>query len=262
MPNSDHEKNRTAWNEMVEVHWNHPDQKRKEFLGGRCSLKSIELDAVGDVHGRSLLHLMCQFGMDTLSWARRGAVVTGVDISDRSIARADELKKLARLDATFVRSDVLDLIGVIDQQFEIVFQSHGTHCWISDMDKWARVVAHYLKPDGLFFIVDDHPIICLWEEPPNSYLHKEPIRYTGEPDYCDREHIIETERVEFQHPLSQIVNALISAGLTIEHLGEYDKGYYPIQADWYEKDGYWYPPDGPPMYPLMFSLKARKPGSS
>ena len=121
MPNSDHEKNRTAWNEMVDVHWDHPDQKRKEFLSGRCSLKSIELDAVGDVNGKSLLHLMCQFGMDTLSWARRGAVVTGVDISDRSIERADELKKLAGLDATFVRSDVLDLIGVIDQQFDVVF---------------------------------------------------------------------------------------------------------------------------------------------
>jgi len=259
-PHDDHEKNRIAWDEMVEVHWDHPAQKRREFLAGWCSLKSIELAEVGEVRGRTLLHLMCQFGMDSLSWVRRGAVVTGVDISDRSIARAEELKKLAGLEATFVRSDVLDLIGVIDQQFDIVFQSHGAHCWISDMDKWAQVVAHYLKPGGLFFIVDDHPIICVYENPAYSYLHKEPIRYSDEPDYCDREHIIETERVEWQHPLSQIVNALIKAGLVIEKLDEYDKGYYPIEADWVEDNRYWYPPDGPPLYPLMFSLKARKAG--
>lgn len=183
MSNPDHEKNRKAWNDMVEVHWDYPDQERKEFLEGRCSLKPIELEAIGDVWGKSLLHLMCQFGMDTLSWARRGAAVTGVDISDRSIIRANELKKLAGLEGRFVRNDVLDLIGVLDDKFDIVFQSYGTHCWISDMDKWAQVIAHYLKPGGTFFIVDDHPIICIWEEPNYSYLHKEPIRYSHEPDY-------------------------------------------------------------------------------
>ncbi len=243
---------------MVEAHWDHPAQKRKEFLEGRCSLKPIELHALGDVRGKSLLHLMCQFGLDTLSWARRGAVVTGVDISDRSIMRADELKKAAGLDARFIRSDVLELRGNLDEKFDIVFQSHGTHCWISDMKRWAQVVAHYLKPGGTFFMVDDHPIICIWEEPNYSYFHQEPVRYAGEPDYCDREFMVEDERVEFQHPLSEIVNALIKASLRIEHLGEYDKGYYPIHADWVEKDRYWYPPGGPPLYPLMFSVKARK----
>lgn len=259
MSNEDHEKNRLAWNEMVEVHWDHPAQKRREFLEGRCSLKPMELEALGDVNGKSLLHLMCQFGMDTLSWARRGATVTGIDISDQSIKRAEELKQQTGLAGRFVRSDVLDAIGLVDDKFDIVIQTHGTLCWISDLDRWAQVVAHYLKPGGQFFMADDHPIICIWETLPCSYLHKEPIRYSGEPDYCDREHIIETERVEFQHPLSQIVNAIINAGLILEHLGEYDKGYYPIEADWVEKDSYWYPPDGPPMYPLMFSLKARKP---
>jgi SAM-dependent methyltransferase len=201
---------------------------------------------------------MCQFGLDTLSWARRGAIVHGVDISERSIARAGELKKEAGLDGTFVRSDVLDLIGVIDQKFDIIIQTYGTQCWLSDMQKWAKVVAHYLKPGGTFFMADDHPIICIWEKPPNSYFHKEPIRYANEPDYCDRDYLIKAERVEFQHQLSQIVNALIDAGMVIEHVGEYDRSYYPIEADWVEDNRYWYPPDGPPMYPLMFSIKARK----
>ena len=259
MPHPDHEKNRTAWNEMVEVHWNHPGYKVKEFLGGWNSLKAIERQELGDVDGKRLLHLMCQFGMDTLSWARLGAEVTGVDISDRSIARAQELAARAGLKATFVRSDVLDLIGVIDAQFDIVYQSYGTHCWIADLKKWAWVVAHYLRPGGTFLIIDGHPITCIWETPNHSYLRKEPIRYRNEPDYCDHTFLIKDELVEYQHPLSEIINSLIEVGLVLEKLQEYDKGYYPVDENWYNVGDYWYPPGGPTLWPLMFLLKARKP---
>ncbi len=258
MPHSDHEKNRTAWNEMTDVHFNHPDYKVKEFLEGRSTLKSIELAEVGDVSGKTLLHLMCQFGLDTLKWARKGAIVTGVDISDRSIERANELKKKANLPAKFVRCDVLDLIGEIDRKFDIVFQSYGTHCWISDIDRWALIVAHYLKPGGIFYIIDDHPMTIIFEEENVSYFNSSPQQYSGERDYCDRSYIIRNELVEWQHTLSSFVNALIKAGLTIELLNEFDKGYYPVHEDWYEENGYWYPPGGPPRYPLMFSLRARK----
>ena len=258
MSHPDHEKNRTAWNEMVEIHYRHPRYKVKEFLEGWSSLLPIELEELGDVRDRELLHLMCQFGMDTLSWARQGAVVTGIDISDRSIELANKLKEKAGVKASFYRSDVLGLIGVIDQQFDIVYQSYGTMCWLSDLEKWAQVVVHYLKPDGFFFIVDDHPILTIFEDDNCPYLFDKPMRYSNGRDYCDRDYIIKNELVEFQHPLSSIINALIAAGLTIEKIDEYDKGYYPIRDDWYEKDSFWYPPGGPPMYPLMFSLKARK----
>ncbi|MFQ5498476.1 MAG: class I SAM-dependent methyltransferase [Candidatus Zixiibacteriota bacterium] len=260
MTHPDHEKNRIAWNEMVEVHWKHPDYRLKEFIAGWNSLKSIERDALGGVAGKSLLHLMCQFGMDTLSWARLGASVTGVDISDASISHANKLKEMVGLsDARFLRIDVLDLIGEIEQKFDVVFQSHGTHCWISDINKWAGVVAHYLKPGGVFFIVDFHPITVLWETENMSYLSREPERYSDEPDYCDREYRIKNELVEWQHPLSEIINALLNAGLVIENMGEYDKSCQPENADWKPDGDYWLPPDGPPRYPLLFSLKARKP---
>ncbi len=259
MSHPDHEKNRVAWNEMVEVHWKHADYKVREFLEGWCSLHNIELREFGDVSGKRLLHLMCQFGMDALSWARRGVIVTGVDISDASIKRAHKLKQMADLKAEFYRCDILDLVGVIDGKFDIVYQSYGTHCWICDLDRWAQVIAHYLKPGGFFFIIDSHPISAIYEDTNCSYLSGGPFRYSDQPDYCDRDHIIESELVEFQHPLSAFVNALIGAGLVIERMDEYDKGYYPVQEDWYEQDGYWYPPGGPPRYPLMFSLKARKP---
>jgi SAM-dependent methyltransferase len=259
MPHPDHEKNRVAWNEMVGIHYDHPDYRTREFLAGESKLMAIERAALGDVRGKHLLHLMCQFGLDTLSWAREGAIVTGVDISDESIKRADQLKKEARLDATFVRSDVLDLIGVIDRKFDIVFQSHGTHGWIADIGRWAKVVAHYLKPGGMFFIVDGHPARVLFYNPPLSYFSPEPERTVGAPDYCDRGYKIKNELVEWQHPLSEIVNALISARLTIERLDEYNKSYYAEEADWIRgADGYWTPPSGPTSYPLMFSLKAIK----
>ena len=259
MPNPDHEKNRLAWNEMTDVHFRHPDYHVKEFLQGRSTLKATELDEIGDVNGKSLLHLMCQFGLDTLSWARRGAIVTGVDISDRSIERANELKEKARLTARFIRSDVLDLVGKINDRFDILYQSYGTHCWISNLDRWAQMVTHYLKPGGFFYIIDDHPITQIYEVENGSYFDTAPERYSGERDYCDRSYRIENELVEWQHTLADFINAVIKAGLIIERLNEYNGGYYPVHEDWYEKGGFWYPPDGPPPYPLMFSLKARKP---
>jgi len=261
MSHDSHETNRQTWNEMTDIHFDHPDYKVKEFLEGETNLKEIELKALGDVSGKKLLHLMCHFGKDTLCWARRGAIVTGADISDRSIELANKLKKMAALEGTFIRSDVIDLISKIDGQFDFVFQSHGTLCWLADLRPWAKTIAHYLKPGGMFFIVDSHPIYTLFQDDEFSYLQKEPVVFKNDTDYCDREHILKGDQIEYQHPLGRIINALVEAGLVIEELGEYDKGFYGVEENWVQTDdGYWYPPDGPPRYPIMFSLKVRKPG--
>lgn len=254
----DHEKNRIAWNEMAEVHYRHPDYKVKEFLNGACTLHRIELEELGDVTGKTMLHLCCQFGLDTLSWARRGAIVTGVDISDVSIELAKELSEESGLPARFIRSDLLNLDGKLDEKFDIVFQSYGTHCWISDIKQWGRVVASRLRPGGVFYIVDFHPMGWVFEEEVASYFKKEPERYTDHPDYCDKSYRIKNELVEWQHTLSDIVNALIKAGLTIEFLNEFDKSVDQRHDDWTKKDGYFYSPEGPSRYPLMFSLRAVK----
>jgi SAM-dependent methyltransferase len=184
-----------------------------------------------------------------------------VDISDRSIQVANELKVQCGLDAEFVRSDVLDLIGLIDRKFDIVFQSYGTHIWVSDMFKWAKVVSHYLKPGGVFFMIDEHPIdpLFLFPGPGTDYFADEPERTTNPTDYCQTETRIDGELVEWQHPVSEIVNALISAGLTIERLDEYNYGYYKLGAGWSKLDDhYWFPPGGPTKYPLMLAVRARK----
>ncbi len=258
MPHNDHEKNRVAWNEMAQVHFKHPGYRVKEFLAGASTLHPIELAELGDVKGKSLLHLFCQFGLDTLSWARMGATVTGVDISDQSFEYANQLVKQSGIEGRFVRSDVMDLIGKIDDKFDIVFQSYGTHCWIEDLNRWAQVVAHFLKPQGIFYIVDFHPIALLWEEDVISYFKKGPYRYKGDTDYCDRDYIVKSEKVEWLHKLSDIINALIGSGLTIELFNEYDMSADPGHDGWVKKDGYYYPPEGPSRYPLMFSLRARK----
>lgn len=261
MPHEDHEKNRAAWNQMVDLHVGHREYKTQKVIGGGSSLKKIELEALGDVKGKSLLHLMCQFGLDTLSWARRGATVTGVDISERSVEVANEIREKTGLDAEFIRSDVLDLVGVIDRKFDFVYQSYGTHCWISDVFRWAEVVAHYLKPGGTFFLIDEHPanVLFLFPDHQYDYFSKEPERTIDGTDYCETETVVKGERVEWQHPVSEIVNALIAAGLTIERMDEYNFGYYKFAANWYTTDGdFWFPPGGPTKYPLMFAIKARK----
>jgi len=261
MARDDHEKNRAAWNHMVDLHVDHPEYRTQEVIEGGSSLKAIELEALGDVRGKRLLHLMCQFGLDTLSWARRGAIVTGVDISDRSIEVANELKVKCGLDAEFVRSDVLDLIGLIDRRFDIVFQSYGTHIWLGNLQRWAQVIAHYLKPGGIFFMIDEHPVNVLFLlDPPLDYFMKEPERTLNPKDYCDRNAVIDGTHVEWQHTVADIVNALVGAGLSIERLDEYNYYYYRWADGWYRDERhYWYPPTGPTKYPLMLGVKARKP---
>jgi ubiquinone/menaquinone biosynthesis C-methylase UbiE len=259
MSHADHEKNRIAWNEMVNLHIDHPEYKTKEVIEGGSSLKQLELKAMGDVRGKKLLHLMCQFGLDTLSWVREGAIVTGVDISDRSIEVADEIKAKAGLTADFVRSDILELPASLNGQFDIVYQSYGTHCWISDVEAWTRVVARVLKPGGMFFIVDEHPINVLFLlDPPINYFRSGPLRDPRPTDYCVKDHHIGSELVEWQHSLSSIINALIKAGMVIDEVGEYDYGYYRVEKDWYQDGEKWYPPGGPTNYPLMMSIKAHK----
>ena len=260
MPHPDHETNRKAWNEMVDLHVDHEEYRTAEVINGGSSLKRIELEALGNVRGKTLLHLMCQFGLDTLSWARQGAIASGIDIADTSVKRANEIKVKAGLpEVTFYRSDVLDSIGLINQQFDFVVQSYGTHIWIADIYKWAEVVAHYLKPGGTFFIVDEHPINPLFLYPPKDYFAAEPDCEVNPTDYCRTDHRIDGTLYEWQHPLSEIINALIKAGLTIEEVKEYNHGYYRAFADWYRTDDhYWYPPSGPSPFPLMMSIKAKK----
>ena len=261
MTHEDHERNRAGWDQMVDLHVKHMEYRTEDVINGGSSLKRLELEALGDVKGKHLLHLMCHFGLDSLSWVRQGAIVTGADISERALEVANEIKQKAGLEAEFIRSDVLDLIGKIDRKFDFVFQSYGTHCWISDISRWAEVVAHCLKPGGTFFIIDEHPanVLFLFPDENFSYFDTEPERTVNPTDYCETETHIDGEMVEWQHKVSDMVNALIAAGLTIERLDEYNYGYYKFGDGWTRMDDhYWLPPGGPTKFPIMLAIRARK----
>ena len=148
------ESNRRSWNERTPVHARSDFYGIERFKAGATSLLSVELEEMGDVQGKSLLHLQCHFGMDTLSWARLGANVTGADFSDEAIDLARSLSGELGIEAEFVLSNVYSLPDVLEAQYDIVFTSYGVLVWLPDLKPWAEVVAHFLRPGGFFYIVD------------------------------------------------------------------------------------------------------------
>jgi SAM-dependent methyltransferase len=147
--------NKALWEERTAIHQTSSFCNLEGFKRGGSRLRTYE---VGEVTGKSLLHLQCHFGIDTLSWARLGARVTGADFSDRAIELARSLATELALDATFVRADLYDLPAVLDGQFDVVYTSHGVLGWLPDLERWAGVVAHFLRPGGVFYLTEIHPV--------------------------------------------------------------------------------------------------------
>lgn len=261
------ESNRLLWDEMARVHIRAYTEVQL-LRDGVEILDEIELREVGEVRGKRLLHLQCHIGTDTLAWARRGAIVTGVDFSSEAIACAEALRDELRLSARFLRSNVYDLPGVLQEQFDIVYTSRGVLCWLRDLDAWARVVARFLKPGGIFYLMESHPILnALEERAPGvlsfvrSYFHgREPTRWdAGGPDYADPSHRLQHPAHEWDWALSDVVNAVVGAGLRIEILNEYDREFFRRFPSMTSEDGRWYRlPQYAGMVPLLFTLRARK----
>ena len=171
--------NKKTWNEKTEVHVNSDFYDNENFMNGKSSLNTIELELLGDISGKKTLHLQCHFGQDTLSMARMGAIATGVDLSNKAIQTATELNNQLQLNAQFVCSDIYDLPNHLTGEFDIVFTSYGTIGWLPDLDKWAKVITHFLKPNGKFIIADFHPVVWMYDndfkEVFYSYFNIEPI---------------------------------------------------------------------------------------
>lgn len=218
--------NRDSWNRRVDAHFNSDFYDVESFLKGRNALKSIELDLLGDVQDQSLLHLMCHFGMDTLSLQRMGANCTGIDISDKALEKARLLNDKLGLQAKFVESDLYSVPQKVKGQYDIVFTSYGTIGWIPDLDKWASVIRLKLRKGGRFIMADFHPVVWMmsedFEEIKYSYFNVEPIIETYEGTYADKQSKQEYTEYGWNHPLSEILQSLIDAGLTITKFQEFD----------------------------------------
>lgn len=218
--------NKHLWNEKTKIHIDSDFYEMKDFLAGKNSLKPIELELLGNVKGKKILHLQCHFGQDTLSLARMGAKVTGLDISDVSIAKAKELNEQLGLDAEFVCCDLYGAKEYISEKFDIVFTSYGTIGWLPDMDKWADIVSHFMKPDGQFIFVELHPAVWMYDaefkEIMFSYFNKEAIIEMSPGTYADQDADIALEEIGWNHPLSEVFTALMNKGLKIKHFEEFD----------------------------------------
>lgn len=255
--------NRENWNERTALHqdWYGVD----EFKAGKNSLLPIELAEIGDVSGKSLLHLQCHFGMDTLSWARRGAQVTGVDFSPVAIARAKQLADEVGLEATFIESEITRLPKVLSGAFDFVFASYGVLTWIPDVGEWMAVAAQFVRPGGVFYLLDGHPLVWMLDdtgerpEPGARYFHdatpahgEQHGSYVGPPTHFDH-----PATYQWQHPLGEIVSAVTATGLRLDVLHEWPfAAYQPFLGMQQDEQGYWHLPGDP--WPLQYSLRAHR----
>ena len=222
--------NRRAWNNKTDVHFNSDFYDTESFIRGKSSLNDIELALLGNVKGKTILHLQCHFGQDSISLARMGAKVTGVDLSNKAIERAKELTINTGEDCTFICCDIYNLPHHLSEQFDIVFTSYGTIGWLPDMNKWASVVSKYLKTGGQFIIAEFHPVVWMFNGNFDgigyNYFNVEPIIETEEGTYTDTDAALTQEVITWNHPISEVVNNLIQHGLTINSLNEYNYSPY------------------------------------
>jgi SAM-dependent methyltransferase len=258
--------NLAKWNALVPVHARSKMYDVAGFKAGRISLHELELAEIGDVRGKSLLHLQCHFGLDTMSWARLGAEVTGLDFSDEAIKLARSLSVELKIPARFICADIYDAPFVVNDQFDVVFTSYGAITWLPDMLRWAQIIAQSLKPGGFFYIADQHPFASIFNNQDDvselaiqyPYFRHEMILSSSGQDYADPSYKSEHDNAEWIHTVDSIVSSLIAAGLQIGFFHEHSScpwqmfpfcepagpGTWHIRGD---------------LIPLIFSLQARKP---
>lgn len=255
--------NRKLWNEKTEHHVKSDFYNMKGFLAGNTSLKTPELELLGDVRDKTIVHLQCHFGQDTLSLARMGAKMTGVDLSDVSIDYAESLAAKLKLESRFINADIYDVPKVLNEQFDVVFNTYGVVGWHPDMNKWAKVVAGLLKQGGEMILVDFHPMVWMFDNNftkfEYSYFNRTPIIETPEGTYAAKDAAIEMKEVGWNHTLSDIIQALIDAGLKIELFKEYDWAAYDCFNNTVNiADGKWQIKGMEGILPMMYALKAVK----
>ncbi len=283
MDKSAHETNRLSWNEATKAHNRHKGDQAEFFRNGGNKLRTEDLELLGDVNGKTVIHLQCNSGQDTLSIARLGVQITGVDISDEAINFARQLSTNSGIPATFIRSDLYDWFEQAQRdqaQFDLAYTSYGVLMWLSDLTAWGAGIASILKPGGKLIVIDFHPYaLCMKDwRPYHAYMGGQRTYFEqGVSDYVanagDAPELgikIDPDAPQFENPnpdyefawgIGDILTALIEAGLTITHFHEYpySNGFKPF-GDMREAPGRrYYPPEGIPNIPLMFSIMARRP---
>lgn len=274
-----HEAKRASWNRATEAHNSHKRDQAAFLRAGGGTLYPTELELLGNVRGKALVHLQCNSGQDTLSLARLGAVVTGVDISDTAITFARTLAADTGIAATFERADIYEWLDTTPDLFDVAFSSYGALVWLSDLKAWARGIARVLKPGGRFVIVDFHQMLMMFSEKwqlTYDYMGGTHLTFDGVGDYValTGEALApsgyETGVVDFVNPhpahefcwgVADIVTALLDAGLRLETLREYPytNGFKPFEDMRELPDGRFAMPEGMPQLAMMYGISVEKP---
>ena len=259
------ETNKETWNKKVSIHANSEFYDVTNFLKGKSSLNAYELDEVGDVTGKSLLHLQCHFGQDTLSWSRLGAKCTGIDLSNEGIKEAIKLNDQLELDATFIESNVYEVPEKVAGEFDVVFTSYGVVGWLPDLKTWGEIIASKLKKGGVFYMIEFHPIVWMFDflqTPPKltyPYLKSGVIYEEYQGTYTNSDSNITSKEYGWNHGLGEVVTALVNAGLEIEFLHEFEKSPYNSFPDMdVTSDGMYVLKEEQRMIPLLYSIRATK----
>ena len=259
------EVNKETWNKKVTAHAKSSFYDIEGFLKGKTSLNSYELEEVGSVKNKKLLHLQCHFGQDTLSWSRLGAQCVGIDLSNEGIKLAKELAAKLKLDARFIESNVYDVSKKVSGTFDIVFTSYGVIGWLPDLKKWAQIIADKLVVGGFFYMIEFHPIVWMFnyhKTPPKlmyPYLNSGVIYEEYEGSYTENKATFVSKEYGWNHGLSEVINALIEAGLQIEFLHEFEKSPYNVFPEMEKTlDGMYILKKMKNLFPLVYSIKAVK----
>lgn len=222
--------NRQSWNVRTDVHLQSAFYDMPGFRKGASSLNDIELNLLGDLKGKTVLHLQCHFGQDSISLARMGASVTGVDLSDRAIEQARNIAAELQVDVQFICCDLYDLPNHLNQQFDFVFTSYGTITWLPDLDRWAKIINQFLKPGGAFIFVEFHPVVWMFdndfEKIQYPYFNTAAIVEEEAGTYADNAAKIVQEYVTWNHGLGEVMGSLLHNGLTITTFNEFDYSPY------------------------------------
>jgi SAM-dependent methyltransferase len=269
--------NKSLWNQRTAVHKDSAFYDLAGFKAGTNVLTPIELNEIGDVKGKSLLHLQCHFGMDTLSFSRMDANCVGVDLSDEAIKLAREINDELKLDAKFICCNVYDLLSENRSvskapplegfgeagHFDIVFTSYGTIGWLPDLDPWAKTIVERLKPGGFFYMAEFHPVVWMFDEDFTHikyyYYNKELIVMEDQPTYTGDKNEIAGKEYSWNHSISEVLNALINAGLKIEFFNEHTFSPYSNFKNSVETEtGKWHIKGMEGKIPIVYSLKAKK----
>lgn len=226
------EANKIAWDARTEAHIGSKFYDVEGFKNGENALGPIVTKEMPEVNGKSLLHLQCHFGLDTLSFARMGAEVTGVDLSSKSIEEARKLSEELQIPATFVESNVMTMDEVIEETYDIVYTSYGAICWLPDIDAWAEQVAKRLKPGGLFYMAEFHPYLYMWEWKDEKiaypYFSKGKVFHEkAEGSYTDGSETLQFDEYFWIHAISDVYKALMNSGIKVIGFSEFDYNPYP-----------------------------------